>query len=172
MFLRNTTVLQKRLELIVAPPRGWQAAMRALIIGGGIGGLAAALALQRVGVHAALFEKAAQITEVGAGLSLWSNAMIALRRLGLETAAGKAGSVIEQTRSFLSTGEPLGSVDFAALGEKVGAPSICLHRATLQRLLLDTALNHDPASVQPGRECTGFEADASGPAATKRAKVR
>jgi len=139
--------------------------MRALIIGGGIGGLAAAIALQRVGVHAALFEKAPQITEVGAGLSLWSNAMIALRRLGLETAARKAGSVIEQTRSFLSTGEPLGSVDFAALGEKVGAPSICLHRATLQRLLLDTALNHDPASVQPGRECTGFEADASGPAA-------
>ena len=132
--------------------------MRALIAGGGIGGLAAAIALQRVGIEAALFEKAPQITEIGAGLSLWSNAMIALRRLGLETAALKAGAVIDRTRSYLSTGEPLGSVDFAALGEKVGAPSICLYRATLQRLLLDTALNHDPGSVQTGRECTGFEA--------------
>ena len=76
--------------------------MRALIVGGGIGGLAAAVALQRVGITAAVFEKAPQITEVGAGLSLWSNAMVALRRLGLDAAALKAGSVIERTRTFLS----------------------------------------------------------------------
>ena len=49
--------------------------------GGGIGGLAAAVALRRVGIKAAVFEKAPQITEVGAGLSLWSNAMVALQRL-------------------------------------------------------------------------------------------
>jgi len=139
--------------------------MRALIVGGGIGGLAAAVALQRVGIQVAVFEKAPHIIEVGTGLSLWSNAMVALRRFGLEAAALEAGSVIEQTRTFLSTGEPFGSVDFAALGEKAGAPSICLHRATLQRLLLDAALNGDPRSVRTGRECTGFEADAAGVAA-------
>src|SRR5215467_7448486 len=131
--------------------------MRALIVGGGIGGLAAAVALQRVGITAAVFEKAPQITEVGAGLSLWSNAMVALRRLGLDA----AGSVIERTRTFLFSGESFGSIDFAALDEKAGAPSICLHRATLQRLLLDAALCDDPRSVQTGRECTGFEADAA-----------
>src|SRR5215831_18377385 len=74
--------------------------MRALIGGGGIGGLAAAVALQRVGITAAVFEKAPQITEVGAGLSLWSTAIVALRRLGLEAAALKAESVIERTRTF------------------------------------------------------------------------
>jgi 2-polyprenyl-6-methoxyphenol hydroxylase-like FAD-dependent oxidoreductase len=139
--------------------------MRALIVGGGIGGLAAAIALQRVGITTAVFEKAPQIIEVGAALSLWSNAMVALRRLGLEAAALEPGSVIEGVRSFLSTGESFGSTDFATLGEKAGALSICLHRATLQRLLLDAALSDDRRSVQTGRECTGFEADAIGVAA-------
>ena len=86
--------------------------MRALIVGGGISGLAAAVALQRVGITAAVFEKAPQITEVGAGLSLWSNAMVALRRLGLEAAALEAGSVIEEVRTFLSTGESFGNINF------------------------------------------------------------
>jgi FAD-dependent urate hydroxylase len=139
--------------------------IRALIVGGGIGGLTAAIALQRVGIDVALFEKAPHISEVGAGLSLWSNAMVALRRLGLEAAALRAGSVIERTQTFLSTGKPFGSMDFAALGEKAGALSICLHRAALQRLLLDAALAGDPRSVQTGRECTGFQADAAGVAA-------
>jgi 2-polyprenyl-6-methoxyphenol hydroxylase-like FAD-dependent oxidoreductase len=56
----------------------------ALIIGGGIGGLAVALALQRIGGSVKVFEKAPAIAEVGAGLSIWSNAMLALRCLGLE----------------------------------------------------------------------------------------
>jgi 2-polyprenyl-6-methoxyphenol hydroxylase-like FAD-dependent oxidoreductase len=139
--------------------------MRALIVGGGIGGLAAAVALQRVGVTAAVFERAPQFAAVGAGLSLWSNALLALRRLGLEAAALDEGSVIERARTFLFTGEAFGSVDFAALGAKAGAASLCLHRAALQRLLLDAALAVDPGAVQTGRDCTGFAAEAGGVAA-------
>src|SRR6516164_5688878 len=139
--------------------------MRALIVGGGIGGLAAAVALQRVGIQVAVFEKAPHIIEVGTGLSLWSNAMVALRRFGLQPADLEAGTVMEPTRKSLASRQPFGSVDVAALSEKAGAPSICLHRATLQRLLLDAALNGDPRSVRTGRECTGFEADAAGVAA-------
>jgi 2-polyprenyl-6-methoxyphenol hydroxylase-like FAD-dependent oxidoreductase len=53
-------------------------------------------------------------------------------------------------------------MDIAALGRKVGASSICLHRAALQRFLLDAARVVHPASVEIGRECVGVEADKAG----------
>ena len=66
--------------------------MRALIIGAGIGGLAAALALRRTGHQVDLFERAPTLREVGAGLTLFPNAMRALRRLGLaESVAVRPG---------------------------------------------------------------------------------
>jgi hypothetical protein len=77
----------------------------ALIIGGDIGGLAAVVALQRVGIEAVAFERSPRLAEVGAGLSLWANAMIALRRLGLESAALDVGSVIQSTRTFSPQGQ-------------------------------------------------------------------
>jgi 2-polyprenyl-6-methoxyphenol hydroxylase-like FAD-dependent oxidoreductase len=58
--------------------------MRAVVIGGGIGGLAAAVALRKIGVDVLVLERVPQIREVGAGLSLWSNAVHALRELGVE----------------------------------------------------------------------------------------
>ena len=56
--------------------------MRAIIIGGGIAGLASALALTRRGWQVEVFERAPEFTEVGAGLSLWPNALRALDALG------------------------------------------------------------------------------------------
>ncbi len=64
---------------------------KAIIVGGGIGGLTAAIALRRVGVDAAVFEKAGGLREIGAGISLWVNAMRALERLGLADAVRAAG---------------------------------------------------------------------------------
>jgi thioredoxin reductase len=49
--------------------------MKALIIGGGIGGLSAAIALRRVGIEGVVFEQADELREVGAGLSVWTNAV-------------------------------------------------------------------------------------------------
>jgi 2-polyprenyl-6-methoxyphenol hydroxylase-like FAD-dependent oxidoreductase len=56
----------------------------AVIVGGGIGGLAAAVALHRRGWRVEVCERAAGFTEVGAGLSLWPNAVRALAALGLD----------------------------------------------------------------------------------------
>ncbi|MCY1236233.1 salicylate 1-monooxygenase [compost metagenome] len=60
---------------------------KVLIIGGGIGGLAAALALARQGIRIELLEQAEQIGEIGAGIQLAANAFAALDALGVGEAA-------------------------------------------------------------------------------------
>src|SRR5262249_61037939 len=65
--------------------------MRAIIIGGGIAGLASALALTRHGWQVEVLERAPGLTEAGAGLSLWPNALRALDALGVgEPVRGRA----------------------------------------------------------------------------------
>jgi hypothetical protein len=53
--------------------------LKAIVIGAGIGGLATGIALRRSGVDVRVFERVAELTEVGAGISLWANALHALR---------------------------------------------------------------------------------------------
>jgi 2-polyprenyl-6-methoxyphenol hydroxylase-like FAD-dependent oxidoreductase len=53
------------------------------IIGGGIGGVAAAVALHRAGIEATVYERANELREVGAGMMLWPNATRVLKELGL-----------------------------------------------------------------------------------------
>jgi salicylate hydroxylase len=64
------------------------------IIGGGIGGLAAALALRARGVDVAVFEQAEVLREIGAGVSIYANAARLLQRVGLENQLQKIGSPI------------------------------------------------------------------------------
>jgi len=62
------------------------------VAGGGIGGVAAAVALSQVGVRAEVYERAAALSEVGSGLSLWPNGTRALRQLGvLEEVLARSG---------------------------------------------------------------------------------
>ena len=73
--------------------------MRALVIGGGIGGLCTARALSQVGVDATVFERADTLEQiqVGGAIHLWHNGMRGLQRLGLadevERVAGRAAAV-------------------------------------------------------------------------------
>ena len=138
-------------------------ARRALVIGAGIGGLGAAVALSRIGMEVAVFERAPEIAEVGAGLSLWSNAMTALRRLGLEEAVLAKGGLIERVQTVSATGRSLAPLDLGQLSQRAGTVSLCMHRAELQGILLEAALAH--GSVTVGRECVAIEQDISGVAA-------
>src|SRR5207249_3215614 len=56
--------------------------MHGIVIGGGIGGMTLAASLERVGISSEVHEQAEGLREVGAGLTLWSNALTALGRLG------------------------------------------------------------------------------------------
>lgn len=65
------------------------------IAGAGIGGLCAAIALQKNGFKVTVYEQAEKLTQVGAGLTLWENAIRVLRTLGLADQVIKAGSTLE-----------------------------------------------------------------------------
>jgi 2-polyprenyl-6-methoxyphenol hydroxylase-like FAD-dependent oxidoreductase len=87
---------------------------RAIIIGGGIGGLAAAIALKRSGLNALVVERADDLREVGAGLTLFSNAMKALDQLGLGAAIRAVSAPVEYSeirswRGDVITAKPFGS---------------------------------------------------------------
>lgn len=80
---------------VVAPPSR-PAALSAIVVGGGVGGLAAALALRRAGVDVRVLERAPGLRASGAGLWLWPNGLAALDALGVGEAVRAAG-VIQTT---------------------------------------------------------------------------
>ena len=128
--------------------------MKALIIGGGIGGVSAAIALRRVGIEAVVFEQAEAVREVGSGLTVWTNAVKALRKLGAEDAVLATGSILERFEVRSWRGEVLGETPFGELGRKLGAPNVIIHRAELLRGLTKLM---DERSVHCHARCVGFE---------------
>ena len=112
-----------------------------LIAGGGIGGLAAALGSARAGWEVRLFERAAEFTEVGAGVQIGPNVVRRLQAWGLQRALLAVASFPERlrVRSAL-TGAELGALRLGATAvERYGAAYATIHRADLHGLLLDVA---------------------------------
>ncbi len=128
--------------------------MKALIIGGGIGGVSTAVALRRVGIDAVVFEQAEALREVGSGVTVWTNAVKALRKLGAEDAVLATGSIMERFEARNWRGEVLGETPFGELGRKLGAPNVIIHRAELLRGLTKLM---DERSVHCHARCVGFE---------------
>ena len=127
---------------------------RVAIIGGGIGGLAASLALTRRGIEAHVFEQSAQLSEIGAGLTLSPNALKAFRALGVEDAAIAVGFNAEHStiRSWRSGRVITTQRRGPEVTAKFGASFLTIHRADL----LDILARAIPAdSVRLGATCTG-----------------
>ena len=99
------------------------------IIGGGIGGLALANALQHAGIDFKLFEQARQITEVGAAISISKSALDILERLGLATQVKNAGY---ETRHFHISDKNLKNI----LVTTTQSPVTIIHRAKLIDILV------------------------------------
>src|SRR3974390_3503810 len=111
-------------------------APRIAIIGGGIGGLAAALALERRGAETIVCEQTPALTEFGAGLNLTPNAIKALRALGVEAAIEAIGSGSEflLMRSWKS-GRVISRARRGDFRKTFGAPNLTVHRADLLAVL-------------------------------------
>jgi len=106
-----------------------------VIVGAGIGGLAAAHAVSRAGHTAHLFERATGSTAVGAGLAMWPNAMRALDGLGFGSAVRDIGAEVRRARVVTATGRPISTLDVAALAREKGAPLVIVERPALHDLL-------------------------------------
>jgi 2-polyprenyl-6-methoxyphenol hydroxylase-like FAD-dependent oxidoreductase len=125
------------------------------VAGAGIGGLATAVALQRQGLPVVVYDRAPELTPVGAGLSLWPNAVLGLESLGV---TGIRGGAIPRGGAGLYRwdGEPLAKDAGEAIEQRYGAPLVLLHRAELQQALLDALV---PGSLRLGVALESFTQD-------------
>ena len=125
--------------------------LRLLVAGGGIGGLAAALAASRQGVAVKLIEKAAIFSEVGAGVQLGPNGVRVLQGWGLCSALEDVAAFPARLRvRDAFSGRDLGELQLgAAMTARYGAPYATIHRADLHQLLLQ-AVQRSGAVLQLG----------------------
>lgn len=115
--------------------------MRAAIVGGGVGGLAAAIALDRAGLEVEVFEQAPALAPVGASLSLGPNAVRLLDELGLGEELRRVGAVPDSVDLLRWDDGALlhRTVLGPAMAERFGAPQLDFFRPDLQRVLLAAA---------------------------------
>ena len=107
---------------------------RVIIVGGGIGGLSAAIALRRHGHEPVVLERAPRLEAIGAGITLFANAMDALRRLGVADAVAARGASVRHSAILTSNGRELTTMPADLLD---GA--VAVHRADLHAALLRAA---------------------------------
>jgi 2-polyprenyl-6-methoxyphenol hydroxylase-like FAD-dependent oxidoreductase len=101
--------------------------VRVIVVGGGIAGLSAAISLRRTGHDVVVFERAPRIDPVGAGITLFANALRALDRLGVGEAVAARGA--PATRSAILT---WGGRELTRVPSDLLEGTIALHRADLQ----------------------------------------
>ena len=135
-----------------------------LVAGGGIGGLAAALACARAGVPVQLFERNPAFAEVGAGIQLGPNVTRLLQAWGLQ--AGLKAVAAYPDRLVIrsaATGTVLGQLRLGDRAQaRYGAPYATVHRADLHGLLLQKVKAETHAVLLLDHPITGFEQDGAG----------
>lgn len=133
-----------------------------VIVGGGIGGLAAALACARTGWKIDLLEQALEFGEVGAGIQLGPNAVRVLQAMGVEQALRRVAAFPErlEVRNALST-QLLGMLPLGQRAQqRYGAPYITIARADMHGLLLEAVRAQGGVNLHLDSRVVGIAQDA------------
>ncbi len=112
--------------------------MKAVIIGAGIGGMSAAIALRQIGIDTEVYERVTENKPVGAAISVWSNGVKCLNYLGLDQQTARLGGIVE-TMSYAGahSGETMCRISMQPLIEQVGQRPYPIARAELQQMLME-----------------------------------
>lgn len=141
-----------------------------LVVGGGIGGLACALALARQGLDVELLEQSARIGEIGAGIQLGANAFAALDALGVGEAARRRAVFTDtlQLRDAVDT-SPVAIVDVGEpYRQRFGNPYAVIHRADIHLSILEAVRDEPRIRFHTDTQVAGFTQEPDGVIATDR----
>jgi FAD-dependent urate hydroxylase len=129
--------------------------LKAVIVGAGMGGLTAGIALRQAGYEVEIYDRVTEMRPVGAGISLWSNGVKVLNRLGLGKEIAQIGGLMDRMQYRSHTDALLSEIDLAPLVANVGQRPYPVARADLQQMLLAAF----PGDVQLGHQCVAIEQD-------------
>jgi 2-polyprenyl-6-methoxyphenol hydroxylase-like FAD-dependent oxidoreductase len=125
------------------------------IVGGGIGGLTLAIALQKKGLDVTVYEHAEQLRPLGAGITLAANAMKAFAEIGIDTEILRSGRVLKKLLIKDDRGNVLTETDAERFSRKLGVTNnIAIHRADFHDVLLKKI---SPKTLALGKACIDFE---------------
>ena len=137
-----------------------------IVVGGGIGGLSAALALTRKGLTVRLLERAKEFGEVGAGLQIAPNCTRMLADYGLLDEAKTLGVVPKaMVMKDATDGSELTRLDLEDLERKYGFPYMVIHRSDLHGIFL-RACQRAGVELLTDQQCVGYENTPTGASAT------
>ena len=128
--------------------------MRVIVVGAGIGGLTTAIALSRKKIDVEIYERSTRLADVGAGVSLWPNALKALHQLGMKAALDAMSCVSKVGALRTSDGRFLSRTTATEFVRRFGYPTTVFHRAELLEALVQAA---GTIPIHLGRQCRDFE---------------
>ena len=126
------------------------------IVGGGIGGLCAAIGLQQLGCTVHVYEAAQELRPLGAGLILAANSVRALHKLDLDTVVQAIGLPFDQIAILDQQGNIINKTKMSEISREFGAGNFSVHRADLHKVLVSQLKS---GTLKLAKRCTEVKAD-------------